>query len=85
MRTIIPGPPGTGKTHRLIHTHLRHELLDLKTDSKKIAFDYLDGPVELVASCDCPPPMAPTLEAAFMPNAQKVCERVTAMLNIKSL
>jgi len=38
MRTIIPGPPGTGKTHRLIHTHLRHELLDLKTDSKKIAY-----------------------------------------------
>ena len=38
MRTIIPGPPGTGKTHTLIHKYLTHELIDLKTDSKKIAY-----------------------------------------------
>ena len=44
------------------------------------AFDYLDGPVELIASHDVPPPMAPTLEEEFMPNPQKVCERVLAML-----
>ena len=47
---------------------------------QKDAFDWLDGPIELIASCDCPPPMAPTLEKAFMPNAEKVCERVMAIL-----
>ena len=44
------------------------------------AFDYLDAPIELVASHECPPPMAPTLEAEFMPDAQKVCSRILAML-----
>jgi len=47
---------------------------------QKKAFDYLDAPIELVAAPDCPPPMAPTLEEAFMPNAAKVCTRVKALL-----
>ena len=46
----------------------------------KHAFDYLDGPIELVAAPDVPPPMAPTLEKAFMPDAEKVRARVRAML-----
>ena len=37
-RTIIPGPPGTGKTYRLINVHLEHELQQLKTESKKILY-----------------------------------------------
>jgi pyruvate dehydrogenase E1 component beta subunit len=44
------------------------------------AFDHLDAPIELIASHECPPPMAPTLEEEFMPNAQKVCDRVLIML-----
>jgi len=36
------------------------------------AFHDLDGPVLRVASLDMPVPYAPTLEAAFLPNAQKV-------------
>ncbi len=47
---------------------------------QKLAFDYLDSPVELIAAYDCPPPMAPTLEEEFMPNAKKVCARVLKML-----
>ena len=34
-RIIIPGPPGTGKTHRLMH-YLDEELK--KTDPEKIAY-----------------------------------------------
>ncbi len=44
------------------------------------AFDYLDAPIELIASHDCPPPMSPTLEAEFMPNAEKVYNKVLALL-----
>ena len=36
------------------------------------AFDDLDGPVLRVASLDTPVPYAPTLEEAFLPNAQKI-------------
>ena len=37
-RTVIAGPPGTGKTHTLIHKHLYNELVVNKTDSKKICY-----------------------------------------------
>lgn len=37
MRTIIPGPPGTGKTHRLMH-YLNKELNEYKTDPERIAY-----------------------------------------------
>ena len=50
------------------------------SEIQRSTFDYLDAPVELVAACEVPPPMAPTLEAAFMPDAQKICDRVSAML-----
>jgi pyruvate/2-oxoglutarate/acetoin dehydrogenase E1 component len=36
------------------------------------AFGHLDGPVFRVTSLDTPVPYAPTLEDAFLPNAQKV-------------
>ena len=38
MRTVIAGPPGTGKTHTLIHKHLHNELITNKTNSKKICY-----------------------------------------------
>jgi pyruvate/2-oxoglutarate/acetoin dehydrogenase E1 component len=36
------------------------------------AFEYLDAPVTRVASLDSPVPYAPQLEAAFLPNVDKV-------------
>jgi 2-oxoisovalerate dehydrogenase E1 component beta subunit len=36
------------------------------------AFEHLDAPVVRVASADTPVPYAPTLEAAFLPNVEKV-------------
>ena len=36
------------------------------------AFEYLDAPVTRVASVDSPVPYAPQLEAAFLPNVEKV-------------
>ena len=37
-RIIIPGPPGTGKTYRLINTYLKEEVEIHKTPVKKIGF-----------------------------------------------
>jgi pyruvate/2-oxoglutarate/acetoin dehydrogenase E1 component len=36
------------------------------------AFEYLDAPILRVASADTPVPYAPPLEAAFLPNVEKV-------------
>ena len=37
-RTIIPGPPGTGKTYRLVNTYLKDEIEKYKTPLKKVGF-----------------------------------------------
>ncbi len=67
---ILSQAPGTG----CFGEHIARRINEL-------AFDYLDAPIELIASYDCPPPMAPTLEDEFMPNPQKVCDKVLKMLN----
>jgi len=38
IRKKIMGPPGTGKTHRLVHHYLNKELNELHTDPKRIAY-----------------------------------------------
>lgn len=45
------------------------------------AFDYLDAPVKRVASLDVPVPYSPPLEAAYLPNAQKVIAAAREVLN----
>jgi superfamily I DNA/RNA helicase len=37
-RIIIPGPPGTGKTHHLVNFYLRKELEEYKTPTHRIAY-----------------------------------------------
>jgi 2-oxoisovalerate dehydrogenase E1 component beta subunit len=45
------------------------------------AFDYLDAPVKRVASLDVPTPYSPPLEAAWLPNAQKVIAAARELLS----
>jgi 2-oxoisovalerate dehydrogenase E1 component beta subunit len=40
------------------------------------AFEYLDGPVLRLAAPDTPVPYSPPLEEAFLPNADKLIEKV---------
>jgi 2-oxoisovalerate dehydrogenase E1 component beta subunit len=44
------------------------------------AFEYLDAPVTRVASADTPVPYAPSLEAAFLPNADKIVAAAKALV-----
>jgi len=37
-RTIIPGPPGTGKTYHLTNHYLRKEIEEYKTPTNRIAY-----------------------------------------------
>ncbi len=66
---LVSQAPGTG----CFGEHIAFEI-------QKRAFDYLDAPIELVAACEVPPPMAPTLEEENLPNAKKVCARTLALL-----
>ncbi|MBN2377091.1 MAG: dehydrogenase E1 component subunit alpha/beta [Sedimentisphaerales bacterium] len=66
---VVSQAPGTG----CFGEHIINQI-------QKKAFDYLDAPIELVAACEVPPPMAPTLEAENMPNAEKISAAVLAML-----
>jgi pyruvate dehydrogenase E1 component beta subunit len=44
------------------------------------AFDTLDAPILRVASPDMPIPFSPTLEQAYMPNAQKIIEAAKRLI-----
>ena len=44
------------------------------------AFEYLDAPVMRVASQDAPVPYAPPLEAAFLPNVEKVVDAAKKLI-----
>jgi pyruvate/2-oxoglutarate/acetoin dehydrogenase E1 component len=45
------------------------------------AFEYLDAPVMRVASVDSPVPYSPPLEAAFLPNVEKVVGAAKRLVN----
>jgi 2-oxoisovalerate dehydrogenase E1 component beta subunit len=45
------------------------------------AFEYLDAPVMRVASVDSPVPYSPPLEAAFLPNMEKVVGAAKRLVN----
>ena len=45
------------------------------------AFEYLDAPIMRIASEDAPVPYAPPLEAAFLPNVDKVVAAARTLVN----
>ena len=48
-RIIIPGPPGTGKTHHLINNYLRKEVEEYKTPTNKIAYITFSNAADMEA------------------------------------
>ena len=49
---------------------------------QRLCFNHLDAPIEIVASVDAPAiPLNSTLEAAMLPNAPKVQEAISNLLN----
>ncbi len=49
---------------------------------QRLCFQHLDAPIEIVASVDAPAiPLNSTLEAAMLPNASKVKDALTQLLN----
>ena len=48
----------------------------------KACFQFLDAPVEVIGALDLPAvPMNMLLESAMLPNAQKITERLSELLN----
>lgn len=81
LRTLLPLDEDTiltsvKKTNRCLVVHEDTKTGGIAGEIAAIlfekAFHYLDGPLVRVASLDTPVPYAPTLEDAFLPNAQKV-------------
>jgi len=48
---------------------------ELAVSITESVFEYLDGPIVRVTAPDTPVPYSPPLEAAFLPNAEKVIEK----------
>ena len=48
---------------------------ELAATITETVFEYLDGPIVRVTAPDTPVPFSPTLEEAFLPNADKVVEK----------
>ena len=47
VRTIIPGPPGTGKTWTLVNKYLANEISSLHTNPKKQFMSHLAMPQQM--------------------------------------
>jgi pyruvate/2-oxoglutarate/acetoin dehydrogenase E1 component len=53
---------------------------ELAATISESVFEYLDGPIVRVTAPDTPIPFSPTLEEAFLPNADKVVEKARWLL-----
>jgi len=55
-------------------------LAEVAAQIQERAFDYLDAPIMRVGAYDCPPPMSPSLENEFLPNAEKIAAAARQIL-----
>ena len=91
LRTLIPLDKeaileSVAKTHRLV---IVHEACLTGGFGGEIAamvasegFDLLDAPIRRVAAPDTPAPFSPVLEAAYLPDAEKVKSTVRALVEL---
>jgi len=72
------------KTGRAVVVHQAVQFMgfgaEVAAQLQEKAFDYLDGPILRVAAPDVPPPAAPVLEKAFMPNEKDIIEAVKKLM-----
>jgi pyruvate/2-oxoglutarate/acetoin dehydrogenase E1 component len=85
LRTLVPMDKeaileSVGKTNKLV---IAHEAVRTAGFGAEVAavvadegFDLLDAPIKRVTAPDTPVPFSPVLEAAFVPDAQKIREAV---------
>jgi len=88
LRTLLPLDDETifasvGKTGKalILHEDTRTGGIGAEVSARitENCFENLDGPVLRVAAPDTPVPYAPALEAAFLPNAEKVARAARAL------
>ncbi|NQS90383.1 pyruvate dehydrogenase [Patescibacteria group bacterium] len=89
LRTLYPFDEQTlvdsvKKTGRALVVHQAVQCMgfgaEVAAKLQEKAFDYLDGPILRVAAPDVPPPAAPILEKAFLPDEDKIIKTVESML-----
>jgi len=72
------------KTNRMVIVEEAWPLSCISTELtyhiQKYAFDYMDAPIQRVASFDVPLPYAPTLIEAILPNVKKAVEAVNTVM-----
>ena len=81
MQTILASLEKTG---RLLVVEEGHKSFGVGAEiSPRVmeqGFDFLEAPVERLATLDTPIPFSPVLEKAAIPNPEKIAERVRNML-----
>ena len=72
------------KTGRAVVVHQAVQFMgfgaEVAAQLQEKAFDYLDGPILRVAAPNVPPPAAPVLEKAFMPDEKDIIEAVKKLM-----
>ncbi|MFH1706895.1 MAG: dehydrogenase E1 component subunit alpha/beta [Planctomycetota bacterium] len=73
INTVVASVRKTGKAIVLAQSCRTGSFAaEIASQIQELAFDHLDAPVRRIGAKDSPPPMSPTLEEAFLPQAADV-------------